>query len=93
MALTALWQPGESLATLRWRHCRASAPPGLTLEQFDMKSERQLLRSAFCWAWVGCAMAPAVDIRKLAAKRANAVNRPAFAFNAMTLPSYQFAPP
>lgn len=56
-ALTALLQPEESLAILRCRHCSASIPPGFTLEQFDMKSDRQLLRIALCCAWVGCAKA------------------------------------
>jgi hypothetical protein len=56
-AFTAPWHAGESLATLRCRHCKASAPPGRTLEQCDMKSERQLLRNAFCCSAVGCAAA------------------------------------
>jgi hypothetical protein len=57
----------------------------LTLEQCAMKSERQLLRNALCCAWVGCAAAPSMDIRKLAANRESAVDRPTLTFNAMTL--------
>jgi hypothetical protein len=49
-ALTALRQAGESPATLRCRHCRASAPPRGTPEHFDMKSDRQFDRIAFCWS-------------------------------------------
>jgi hypothetical protein len=45
------------LATLRCRHCNASAPPGVTPEQLDMKSERQLLRIALCCSAVGWAKA------------------------------------
>jgi len=40
---------------LRWRHCSASAPPGVTPEQFAMKSERQFERIASRCASVGCA--------------------------------------
>lgn len=36
IAFTALWQDDESLLMLRWRHCSASAPPGVTLEQLAM---------------------------------------------------------
>jgi hypothetical protein len=54
-AFTAPWQPPESDATFFFRHCSASAPPGVTPRHFDMKSERQLARSASCWAWLGCA--------------------------------------
>jgi hypothetical protein len=57
MAFTAFWQPGDSLVALRCRHCSASAPPGVTPEQLDMKSERQLLRSALCCSAVGWAEA------------------------------------
>jgi hypothetical protein len=46
MALTAVWQAPESLLTLRLRHSKASLPPGVTPEQFAMKSERQDERMA-----------------------------------------------
>ena len=36
IAFTALWHDDDSLLMLRWRHCSASAPPGVTPEQFDM---------------------------------------------------------
>jgi hypothetical protein len=36
MAFTALRHDPDSLEELRWRHCKASMPPGVTLEQFAM---------------------------------------------------------
>lgn len=54
IALTAAWQPPESLPRLRLRHSRASLPPGVTPEQFAMKSERQFARMALVCAGVGC---------------------------------------
>ena len=60
MAFTAPWQPAERDATFFFRHWKASAPPGVTPRHFDMKSERQLARSASCWAWLGCASAGAM---------------------------------
>jgi hypothetical protein len=60
VALTAVLQPDESLPTLRCRHCSASFPPGVTPEQFDMKSDRQLERMALCCSDVTCAAAGAV---------------------------------
>src|SRR4051794_26714735 len=53
IALTAVRQAGESAAELRCRHCSASAPPGVTPEHFDMKSERQEARIALCCSGVG----------------------------------------
>ena len=47
-ALTAVRQAGESLAEFFCRHWNASVPPGVTPEQFDMKSDRHELRIAFC---------------------------------------------
>ncbi len=54
MALTALLHPPDSLATLRLRHSKASAPPGVTPEQFAMKSDRQFERMALVCSGVGC---------------------------------------
>ena len=55
MAATALRHAAESCASLRLRHCSASAPPGCTPEQRDMKSDRHAARTAaFCSA-VGAA--------------------------------------
>jgi hypothetical protein len=53
-ALTAAWQPGDSCAMCSFRQRSASAPPGRTPEQFDMKSDRQLERIALICACVGC---------------------------------------
>ena len=46
IALTAVLHDPESLARLRLRHSSASLPPGVTPEQFAMKSERQEARIA-----------------------------------------------
>jgi hypothetical protein len=46
MALTAVLQDPDRLARLRLRHSSASLPPGVTPEQFAMKSERQEARIA-----------------------------------------------
>jgi hypothetical protein len=46
IALTAVLQDPERLARLRLRHSSASLPPGVTPEQFAMKSERQEARIA-----------------------------------------------
>src|SRR5580692_8684351 len=55
MAATALRHAADSCASLRLRHCSASAPPGCTPEQCDMKSDRHEARTAaFCCA-VGAA--------------------------------------
>ena len=64
VTLTAVRQAGESLARLRCRHCNASAPPRGTPEQFDMKSDRQLLRMAFCCSGVGWATARPTNSHK-----------------------------
>src|SRR6202035_875455 len=59
LAVTALRQAAESRASLRLRRCNASAPPGCTPEQWDMKSDRHAARmAAFCCA-VGAAGAAA----------------------------------
>jgi hypothetical protein len=58
VALTAVLQLGDSVATFFCRHCSASAPPGRTLEHFDMKSERQDDLMADCCSGVICAAAP-----------------------------------
>ena len=59
IAATALRHAAESCVSLRLRHCNASAPPGCTPEQWDMKSDRHDARTAaFCCA-VGAAGAAA----------------------------------
>jgi hypothetical protein len=54
IALTAVLQELDSLARFRFRHSNASLPPGVTPEQFAMKSERQDERIALVWSGVGC---------------------------------------
>jgi hypothetical protein len=54
IALTAVLQDPESLPRLRLRHSKASLPPGVTPEQFAMKSERQDERMALIWSGDGC---------------------------------------
>jgi hypothetical protein len=62
IALTAFRHAPDSRAEFCCRQRNASAPPGVTLEQFDMKSERQLLRISSRCACVGCcATATPVD--------------------------------
>jgi len=48
VALTAVLQPDDNVATFFCRHCSASLPPGVTPEHFDMKSLRQFARIALC---------------------------------------------
>ena len=55
IAATALRQAAESCASLRLRHCNASAPPGCTPEQWDMKSDRHAARMAAVCCAVGFA--------------------------------------
>jgi hypothetical protein len=55
MAATALRHAAESYASLRLRHCSASAPPGCTSEQCDMKSDRHDARTAAFCCSVGAA--------------------------------------
>ena len=45
-------------------------PPGRTPLQFDMKSDRQFCRIAFCCSWVGCCAdaAPATNTKLNPAK-------------------------
>jgi hypothetical protein len=46
IALTAVWHARESLARFCLRQSSASLPPGVTPEQFAMKSDRQFERIA-----------------------------------------------
>src|SRR5947199_2148568 len=49
IAFTALAQPDDRLDMFLARHCSAASPPGCTLEQCAMKSERQAdLTASFC---------------------------------------------
>jgi hypothetical protein len=67
-ARTALWQPGARLDIFFCRHCSASMPPGLTLEQCAMKSERQAERiAARCASLGACANAGIVRENNAAA--------------------------
>src|SRR5438105_506586 len=54
-AFTALWQLAERLDMFLARHCSAASPPGCTLEQCAIKSERQADLTASFSASVGCA--------------------------------------
>ena len=72
IAATAPRHAGDSFAELCCRHCSASAPPGVTPEQFDMKSERQDERIAFCCSAVGCAMTGAASVIQAPASAAAA---------------------
>jgi stress-induced morphogen len=66
IALTALRHGADSFDSFRSRHSKASLPPGRTLAQFAMKSERQEARTASRCAWVGCcaAVGARVSMRK-----------------------------
>ena len=55
IAATALRHAAESCVSLRLRHCNASAPPGCTPEQWDMKSDRHAARTAAVCCAVGFA--------------------------------------
>ena len=55
IAATALRHAAESCASLRLRHCKASAPPGCTPAQCDMKSDRHDARTAAFCCSVGAA--------------------------------------
>jgi len=57
IALTALRHGADSFDSFRSRHSKACLPPGCTLAQFAMKSERQEARTASRCAWVGCCAA------------------------------------
>jgi hypothetical protein len=57
VALTAFLQLGERPATFFCRQARASLPPGVTPEHFEVKSERQDERMALCCALVTWAFA------------------------------------
>ena len=58
VALTAVLQAGDRLATFFCKHSNASLPPRGTPGHFDMKSERHEARIALCWSGEGCASAP-----------------------------------
>jgi hypothetical protein len=62
IAFTALRQGADNFPSLRRRHSRASLPPGRTLAQLAMKSERQEARTASRCAWVGCCAATDVSV-------------------------------
>jgi hypothetical protein len=72
VALTAVLQAGDRLATLLCRHCNASLPPGVTLEHFDMKSLRHAPRMALCCSGVTWAVAV---VEKAASASATASER------------------
>lgn len=74
VALTAVLQAGDRLATLVCRHCSASLPPGVTPEHFDMKSDRHEPRMALCCSGVTWAVA-AVAKAASASAAANALER------------------
>lgn len=57
VTLTAVLQAADRLATFFCKQTRASLPPGVTPEHFDMKSERQEARMALCCSAVTCARA------------------------------------
>lgn len=94
IALTAAWQPPDSLGKLRLRHSRASLPPGCTPEQLAMKSERQFARMALVCAAVGCcacaAASPSITVRTAApvARPAARTTKPAFLSNATIAPLF-----
>jgi hypothetical protein len=75
VALTAVLQASDRLATLVCRQTSASLPPGVTPEHFDMKSERQLLRMALCCSGVTCAAAGPVRAASTMAAAAGAKAR------------------
>src|SRR5262249_604120 len=54
-AFTALAHPADRLDMFLARHCSAASPPGVTLEQCAIKSERQADLTASFFASVGCA--------------------------------------
>ena len=66
-ARTALWQPGARLDMFFCRHCSASRPPGCTLEQCAIKSERQAERIAPRCASVGACENAGMTREKVAA--------------------------
>jgi hypothetical protein len=70
IASTALRHAADSFPSLRLRHWNASAPPGVTLEQFAMKSDRQEERMALRWASVTCACAPVASPKMVTANTA-----------------------
>jgi hypothetical protein len=62
IAFTALRQDADSFDSLRMRHSRASLPPGCTLAQLAMKSERQEARMASRCASDGCCAAAGTSV-------------------------------
>ena len=74
VSLTTFWQFADKLATFFCRQTSASLPPGEMPEQCEMKSERQLARSALCSALVTWASAgPATTAIASAAKAAETI--------------------
>jgi hypothetical protein len=63
VVLITLLQAGDRLATFFCRQPRASLPPGVTPEHFDMKSERQLARRALCCSALSCALAGSAMVK------------------------------
>ena len=76
VALTAVLQAGDRLATLVCRQTNASLPPGLTPEHFDMNSERQFERMVLCCSGVTCAAAVAVKAASARAADAKVRGQP-----------------
>ena len=91
IALTAVLHDPESLARLRLRHSSASLPPGVTPEQFAMKSERQEARIAAIRSCDGCcARAPGPMSSRRTATLAG-IALVAVAVKAMVPPVYSHA--
>jgi hypothetical protein len=82
IAFTALWHPDDRLDMFLARHCSAASPPGVTLEQCAMKSERHADLTASFWASLGpcandgaaTATIAAVKIAQSAVSRLNVSN-------------------
>src|SRR5262245_13261212 len=65
MALTAVLQDADNLASLRLRHSNAFLPPGCTPEQLAMKSERHDARITSRCAWLGSCATASVTIQTM----------------------------
>jgi hypothetical protein len=63
IALTAALQDGDNLAVFLRKQLSASMPPGVTPEQFAMKSERQFERMALVCAAEGCCACAGTAVR------------------------------
>jgi hypothetical protein len=83
IARTAVWHPGERLDMFFCKHSNASVPPGVTLEQCAMKSERHADRTALFSASVGACANALVALAKSAAA-SNAL-RAATCFNVLNI--------